>query len=161
MYSFFSAMAIIIAAISILLQPSCASHTDAPDPVRVQEEIAEYRQQELELVRSTVSDHQRADRLIHLLSERDRLVSNYAKEISAYREQMSALNADYNAERESFDMLMASYNSRRVTAQKEFTALVEVMKNETTAEEWKKIIKYQLKRLHPRRLSYGQASRGF
>jgi hypothetical protein len=155
-----SALVNTIAAVSILLLPSCASRTDAPDPVKIQEKIAEYREQELELVRSTVSDHERADRLIQLLGERDRMVSDYAKEISAYREQMSALNTDYNAKRESFDWLMASYNSRRVTAQKEFTALVDVMKNETTAEEWKIIIKYQLKRLHPRRLSYGQASRG-
>jgi predicted secreted protein len=156
----FAVLAAIISAISILFLPACASRKDAPDPVKVQEEIAEYRNQELELVRSTVSDHDRANRLIQLLGERDRLASDHAKEISEYRKQMSALNADYNAERESFDMLMTSYNRRRETAQKEFVALIEAMKKETTAEEWKIISKYQLKRLHPRELSYGQASEG-
>ena len=70
-----TALAAIIAAISILLLPACASRKDAPDPIKVQEEIADYRNQELELVRSSVSDHKRADRLIQLPGERERLVS--------------------------------------------------------------------------------------
>jgi hypothetical protein len=149
-----------IAAISFLSLPACASRKEAPDPIKVQEEIAEYRSQELELVRSTIPDHQRADRLIQLLGERDRLISDHTQEISAYREQMSALNADYNAERQSFDRLMTGYNSQRETAQKEYVALLAAMKKETTAEEWKVISKYQLKRLNPRKLTYGQASGG-
>ncbi len=70
-----AALAAIIAAITILLLPACASRKDAPDPIKVQEKIAEYRNQELQLVRSTVSNHERADRLIQLPGERDRLVS--------------------------------------------------------------------------------------
>ncbi len=70
-----TALAAIIAAISILLLPACASRKDAPDPIKVQEEIADYRNQELGLVQSTVSHQERADRLIQLLGERDRLVS--------------------------------------------------------------------------------------
>ena len=70
------------------------------------------------------------------------------------------LNADYNAERERFDMLMTSYNGQRAVAQKEFVALLAAMKAETTAEEWKIFSKYQLKKLHPRKLSYGQATGG-
>lgn len=156
----FAVTATTIAAISFFLLPACASRKDAPDPIKVQEESAEYRNQEIELVQSSVPDQERADRFIQLLSERDRLVSDHTEEISAYREQMSALNADYNAERASFDLLMTSYNNERATAQKEFVALIEAMKKETTAEEWNIISKYQLKRLHPRQLSYGQTSRG-
>jgi len=149
-----------IAAISLLLLPACASRKDAPDPIKVKEEIAEYRNEELELIRSTVSDQECADRIIQLLGERDRLVSEHTKEISAYREQMSALNADYNAERDSFNMLMTSYNRQRAAAQKEFVALIAAMKAEMTLEEWKIFSKYQLKKLHPRKLSYGQATGG-
>jgi chromosome segregation ATPase len=149
-----------IAAISFLFLPACALRKEAPDPVKVQEEIAEYRNQELELIRSTVPDQERVDRLIQLLGERDRLLSDHTKEISAYREQMSALNADYNAERESFDVLMANYNSQRAAAQDEIVGLLAAIKNETTAEEWKVISKFQLKRLHPRELTYGPASGG-
>jgi hypothetical protein len=149
-----------IVAISFLFLPACASRKEAPDPIKVQEEISEYRNQELELVRSTIPDQERADRLIQLLDERDRLISDHTKEISAYREQMSALNADYNAERQSFDSLMTGFNSQREMAQKEYVALLVAMKEETTAEEWKAISKYQLKRLNPRKLTYGQASGG-
>ena len=153
-------MAAVLSAILILFLPACASRNEAPDPVKVQEEIAEYRSQELELVRSTVTDHERADRLIRFLGERDRLVSDSVKVIDEYRKQISELNADYNADRESFDVLIAEYNSQRATVQKEMTALIRDMKKETTAGEWKIISRFQLKRLHPRKLSYGQASGG-
>ncbi len=149
-----------LAAISFLLLPACASRKEAPDPVKVQEQIAEYRNQELDLVRSTILDQERADRLIDLLADRDRLISDHTKEISSYREKMYALNTDYNAQRESFDVLMTCYNSQRATAQREYVALIEAMKKETTAEEWKKISKFQLKRLNARKLTYGQLSGG-
>ena len=155
-----TAFAAVIAALFTLLLLACASNKEAPDPVKVQEEIAEYRVQELELVRTTVLDDERADRLIHLLGERDRLISGYAKEISAYRKQISELNADYNADRKSFDMLMANYNSRRAAGQKELIDLIGAMKKETTPEEWKVISKFQLKRLHPRSLTYSQSAAG-
>ena len=87
-------MAAVLSAILILVRPACASRNEAPDPVKVQEEIAEYRSQELELVRSTVTDHERADRLIRLLGERDRLISDSVKEIDEDRKQISELNAD-------------------------------------------------------------------
>jgi hypothetical protein len=149
-----------LTAISFLLLPGCASRKEAPDPVKVQEQLAEYRSQELELVRSTVSDEERAGRLIDLLADRDRLIARHTKEIGAHREEMSALNADYNARRESFDEQMTGYNNQRATAQKEFVSLIKAMKKQTTAEEWKTISTYQLKRLDPRELTYGQSSGG-
>ena len=44
------------------------------DPAAVQEQIANYRAQETDLVRSTVLDEDRADRIIALLDQRDRLI---------------------------------------------------------------------------------------
>ena len=149
-----------LAVISFLFLPACASRKEAPDPVKVQEQIAEHRNQELGLIQSTVLDQERAERLIDLLADRDRLIADHSKEVSAYREKMSALNADYNAQRESFDALMTSYNSQRATAHRDFVALIEAMKKETTVEEWKTISKYQLKRLNPRKLTYSQLSGG-
>lgn len=149
-----------LAVISFLFLPACASHEEASDPVKVQEQIAEYRNQELGLIQSTVPDQERAERLIDLLAYRDRLIADHSQEVSSYREKMSALNADYNAQRESFDALITSYNSQRATAQRDLVALIEAMKKETTVEEWKVISKYQLKRLHPRKLTYSQLSGG-
>lgn len=154
------AMAVVFWTICILLLPACASPNKAPDPVKLQEEIAKYRNQELELVRKTVRDSDRADRLIQLLDERDRLMAGYVKEIGAYREQMSELNADYNADRKSLEMLIANYNSQRAAGQREFLDLIGLMKMETTPEEWRSISRFQLKRLDPRQMTYSQVTVG-
>ena len=156
----FTTVLAIFLAIVLLQFSACASRKEAPDPVKVQEEIAEYRNQELELVRATIPDSERANRLIRLLGERDKLISDSTKIINEYRERMSQLNADYNADRESFETLVASYNSQRAATQEKFTALIGTMKMETKPEEWKVISKFQLKRLHPRQLTYGQAAAG-
>jgi hypothetical protein len=73
---------------------------------------------------------------------------------------MSKLNADYHADRESFETLVANYNSQRAVAQKKFTALIAAMKMEASPEEWKIISKFQVERLQPQRLTYGQAATG-
>ena len=151
---------IAIAAIVVLVLAACASRKEAPDPVAVQEQIAEYRSQEIDLVRSTVLDDDRADRFIALLDKRDQLVSDHVQEIIAYRKEISALNADYNAERESFDVQLSKYNKQRESAQREIVALIAAMKKETTADEWKIISKYQIKRLNPRQTAYQQAQGG-
>jgi hypothetical protein len=150
----------ILATISVLLLPACASLKKAPDPVKVQAKIAEYRSQELDLVRATVLDEDRAERLIELLADRDRMIANYTKVINTHREEMTALNADYNAQRESFDLALNGYNDQRATAQEGFISLLKAMKEETTAEEWKTISKFQIKRLEPRSLTYNQPSGG-
>ena len=153
-------IAIAITVTVALVLAACASRKEAPDAAAVQEQIAEYRAQEIDLVRSTVLDADRAERLIALLGERDRLISDHVKEIIAHREEISALNADYNAERESFDVLLNKYNKQRESAQREIVALIAAMKKETTVDEWKVISKYQLKRLNPRQTGYRQAQGG-
>jgi len=151
-------MAAALFAALILLMPACASRNEALDPVLVQKEIAQYRAQEIDLVRSTVLDRERAERLIELLGKRDQLVSDSVEKIHAYRKEMAALNVDYHAKRASFDMLMANFNHQREVAQHKFVALIETMKKAMTASEWKIISRFQLKRQHPRELTYGQQS---
>jgi len=151
---------IAVTAMVVLVLAACASRKEAPDPTVVQEQIAEYLAQEIDLVRSTVLDDDRAERLISLLGERDRLISDHVTEVIAHRKEMAALNANYNAERESFDALLNNYNKQRESAQREIVALIAAMKNETTAEEWKILSKYQLKRLNPRQTGYRQVPGG-
>ena len=86
-----------ITATAVLVMAACASRKEAPDPAAVQEQIADYRAQEIELVRSTVLDADRADRLIALLDKRDQLTSDHVQEIIAHRKEVSALNANYDA----------------------------------------------------------------
>ena len=153
-------IAIAIIAIVVLVLAACASRKEAPDPAAVQEQIAEYRAEEIDLVRSTVLDEDRADRLVALLGERDRLISDHMNEIVAYRKEMSTLNANYDAERESFDVLLKNYNKQRESAQREFVELIAAMKKETTVDEWKVISKYQIKKLDPRQTGYRQVQGG-
>jgi predicted nucleic acid-binding Zn-ribbon protein len=115
---------------------------------------------EKELIRSTVASAERADRVITLLDERDRLVAEHTEIIRGYRERMVALNADYSATRESFEEAISGYNNKRAQSQREFAELIDAMKKETTAEEWEAIAKYQIKKLNPRQLAYGEAGGG-
>jgi hypothetical protein len=155
-----SAVSAILLTTGLLLFSACSLRPQVPDPVKVQEEIAEYRRQELALISATIPDPERAERMIQLIGERDELIAQSTKTINAYREEMSILNADYHADRESFETLVASYNSQRAAAQERFTALIGAMKMEASPEEWKVISKFQLQRLEPRRLTYGQTAAG-
>jgi hypothetical protein len=141
-------IAIMVTAAFIL--SACASHKEPPDPIAFQEEISENLAKEVDLVQSTVLNVDHADRVIALLRERDRIISSHVKVVVAYREEMSALNADYDAKRESFDRLLSSYNNQREAAQKEIFGVIPAFKTQTTVNEWKVISKYQLKKLHPR-----------
>jgi len=155
-----TAIAVVIVAMAILSLAACASRTEAPDATAVQEQIAEHRAQEIDLVRSTVLDNDRADRFIALLAKRDLIIDDHVKEIVAHRKAISALNAGYDAEREDFKVLLSRYNKQRESAQREIVALIAAMKKKTTADEWKIISKYQLKRLNPRQTGYRQTSGG-
>jgi hypothetical protein len=126
----------------------------------VQAQIIDAREQEIALVRATVADTGRSERFMELLRERDRLVEKHARLLVAHRERMAALTADYDARREDFEALLADFNKQRATAQKETIDLVAAMKAATTADEWKTISKFQLKRLEPRKLVYGAAAQG-
>jgi flagellar motility protein MotE (MotC chaperone) len=154
---FFSAGA---AALVLVLLASCATLKQAPDPVELRAQIAEAREQEVELVRATVTDPVRAERFVELLRERDRLVEEHAGRLIAHRRKIAALTADYDARREDFEALLADFNRQRESAQQETIDLVAAMKGATTAEEWKTIARFQLKRLDQRKLVYGTAARG-
>ena len=146
-----------LAILALVLLPSCASLRPSSDPARLQAQIAEYREQELALIHSTVADPDRAERLIALLAERDRLAAQYAAQITEHRETVAALAANYDSRREDFEALLADFNRRRAAAQQESIELVAAMKAATTAEEWDVISEFQLERLDLRKLSYGMA----
>lgn len=148
---------ILVAGIGLLALAllSCASLRQPPDPAEVRAQIAEYRQQEIALVRNTVADPVRVERFLELLAERDRLVEKHARRVIEHREKIAALTADYDTRRGDFEVLLGEFNSQRAAAQKDTIDLVTAMKAATTADEWKVIARFQLKRLHPRQLVYG------
>jgi hypothetical protein len=144
----------------MLSLPACSTSGEPPDPELIQQQIAESRKQELDLVRETVADPDRAERVIEALATRDELIEQYSEEINAHRERMNALSADYNTTRSALEAQLTLYNRQRAAAQLQFVDLVGAMKRETTADEWKTISKFQLKRMNPRQLTYGTAKQG-
>jgi hypothetical protein len=154
------AVSVIFLVAGLLVFASCSLRPPVPDPVKVQEEIAEYHREELALISATITDPERANRMIQLLAERDNLIEQSTGMINAYRQELSLLNADYHAERELFESLVADFNSERALAQGRLTEVIGAMKREASPEEWKVISRFQLKRLHPRQLAYGQTTTG-
>ena len=145
---------------AVLLLPGCALRKGPPDPAKVQRKMEAQLSSERALIEETVADSEAAARLIELLDDRDRLVAQHAESIRSYRERMRSLNADYNAGREDFDQALAEYNEQRRESQRAFAELIDEMKKEASPEEWKAIAKYQIKKLNPRELVYGQPGGG-
>ncbi len=132
-------------AFFICVAVGCAKQ--APDP-------AQLRADETTLVQSTVTDAARAERLLALLEERDRLIEETRALFQQYRREMKALNADYDASRDLLIEMIDYYNRERARKQLAFIDLVSKMKAATSAEEWAVIADFQLKNFNPRRLIF-------
>ena len=149
-----------IAGAMALAIAACASFQSAPDPARVEREIAASKASELELVRSTIRDPVRTERFIDLLAQREQLMQRFVGQIIDHRKRMKVLNADYNTERSDFETQLADYNRKRAIAQQELVELITAMKQTTTADEWREIAAFQLDRLDPRHLAFGGLKEG-
>ena len=150
--------AVVVAA--LLSMGSCAAQKTAPDPASIEDQIAAAKVEELELVRSTIADPERADRFIELLAERERILARVVERVAAHKEQVYRLDADDDAERADFEAVFADYNRARADLQTEMVDLIGAMKQATTAEEWKALSSFQLKRLNLRELAYGGQAGG-
>jgi hypothetical protein len=151
---------IALAVAALVLLPACALRKGPPDPEKVQRKMTATLEGEKELIRSKVASPERADNVIALLDDRDRLVADHAKTVADYRNRMKALNGDYDADRSDFEEAIAAYNEDRAKWQSEFASLISAMKAEATATEWKAISKYQLGKLNPREMAYKEAGGG-
>ena len=150
----------LVALTFLMLLPACASLKNSPDPEIERQKMVNARVKELDLVRATMDDTERADRFIRLLSERDNYFEERLQAINTHRDRVLVLNADYHARRADIQALLDEYNHSRLTAQQEFIALVEAMKKESTADEWRVLAKYQLDNFDARALTYGRVERG-
>jgi len=124
---------------------ACA--VQAPDPEQL-------RSDEIALVQSTVADPARAEQLLALIDERDRLVAATRAMLEQYRREMKAANADYDASRDVIVEMIDYYNRERARKQLAFIELITKMKRTTTADEWYAIADFQLENFNPRKLIY-------
>lgn len=124
----------------------------APDPVQI-------RAGETALIQSTVAEPARAERMLDLLTQRDRLIEETTAMLQQYRREMKSLNADYDSSREIVIEMIDHYNRERGQKQLRFIDWIAQMKAATTAAEWQGIAEFQLANFNPRRLVRGR-SRG-
>ena len=150
---------LIVAVAALTVVSACAARKGPPDPAKVERKLEQTKSGERQLLAGLVRDEHRLTELLDLLVERDRLVAEYAEVVSAYRVDMKELNASYDTSREEFDRAFDEYNGLRSVTQKEIVELIGKMKALTTAAEWKKLSKYQLKKLNPRELTYSGEGR--
>lgn len=115
---------------------------------------AQLRADEITLVQATVAEPARAERLLALLDERDRLIEETVTMLREYKREIKALNADFDAQRDVVVEIIDYYNRERALKQLRFIDLIAQMKSATTAEEWALIADFQLQNLNPRQLVY-------
>lgn len=134
----------------------CAGRGGPPDPAEVARKLQQTKNDERALVEMRVADPERAERVIGLLDERDRLVTGQAERVAEHWRRMGELNADHAASREDFERAVAGFNRDRQAWQRRMVELLAEMKAATDAEEWKRISKFQLKKLDPRNPVYAR-----
>ena len=140
---------IIVLVLLVIIAPGCSKQ--APDP-------AQLRADETTLIQATVTDPARAERLLGLLEERDRLIEETTAMLQQYRRELKAINADYDASREIVIEMVDQYNRDRAQKQLRFIDLIAQMKAATTAAEWQVIAEFQLGNFKARQLLRGERS---
>ena len=90
------------------------------------------RADEIALVQTTMADSARAERLIGLLQERDRLMDESTAMLRRYRRELLALNADYDSSSESISERVAVFDRERMQMQDRLIELIVQMKATTT-----------------------------
>jgi hypothetical protein len=139
---------------AVLLLNSCSLFKRETDPLKIEQQLAQAREGERELVQSVIADQERAERFVALIAERDRLAREQARAVRQQSERIAELSTSYHLTRDDFNRAFQTYNDARASNQSDYLAVVAAMKGETTAEEWRAISKYQLKKLNPRQLAY-------
>jgi len=143
-----------VKAVAVAILLGCASGSEPIDPEAVQARIADSRAEFRALAESTIEDAGRAGQFVSLLDERDALIATHARTVKQYAETMKSLNTDYDATRDDFKNVVLAYNSERRLAQGRFVDVMSRMKAVTTEKEWKRLVKFELKELHPQALVY-------
>lgn len=92
-----------------------------------------------ELVDQTVKDPERAKQAKAILQDIVAEVRNSAQSSRAYHEQMTVLNADYEAKPEQFTKILDEMNNARMTSATKILGLRFKMRALLTAPEWNEL----------------------
>lgn len=120
---------------------ACSSSKSKETPEQeAQGELAKYQAE----IRRIVRVPARADQLVELTSEFQKVVEKGSTKTAAYHAEIARLNADYSARLADFDALFAKYDTERATLVAEAIALRTQMAALTTEEEWEALKKYRV-----------------
>lgn len=136
---------------------SCSFYGNKP---LTEEQIAELRVRERELIVATISDDEREQAFLALLDEREGLIDRQIVLLQKHAASLRALNADYRSGRDQYSEIFADFNRERVAVQRDFVRVIAGMKELSTTQEWEVIVDYQLQYMNARRLSFQRAFRG-
>jgi len=98
-------------------------------------------------LRKVIPDPVRADKLMALTNEFQKLLQDTVTHVSSYRAKAAALNANYDATRADYDSLFNQQDAAREAFMQKATALREQMAALTTDAEWAQLKKARLRAL--------------
>jgi len=128
-----------VATLSLALLAGCKHET----PAQQEQQIASRETSDVaaseKRIREVVHDSGRADQLVALLSELQKVVQNGAASAKEHRAAYAALNANYSATRTDYQSLFARQDARRDALLNKVVTIREQMAALLTDEEWEQL----------------------
>jgi len=121
----------------------CSSKPALSPEQQAQADLAEY---EAEL-RKVITDPVRADKLMALTNEFQKLLQDTVTHVSSYRAKAAALNSNYGATRADYESLFSQQDAAREIFVQRAVALREQMAALTTDAEWAHLKRARLRTL--------------
>lgn len=123
----------------VLILGGCASKPTDP-----QEEIKNNIQAMRDAIVDVVADKNRRANLLVLTASLETMLSGYNQTYTEFSVEFGKLNRDYDTPRKTLEELLESFRMTRESAMNEAASLHFEMVAQTSADEWKKIVKKEL-----------------
>jgi len=127
-------------AFTLVIAGGCSSKPALTPEQQAQADLQEYEVQ----IRKVVSDPARADKLVSLTNEFQKLSQDTFAHINSYRAKVAALNSSYEATRADYENLFKQQDAERDAFVLKATTLREQMAALTTDAEWAELKKARL-----------------
>jgi len=135
--------AILSLAVALATAGGCSSKPALSPEQQAQADLTAY---EAEL-RTVITDPVRADKLMALTNEFQKLLQDTVTHVSSYRAKAAALNSNYGATRADYESLFSQQDAAREIFVQRAVALREQMAALTTDAEWAQLKRARLRTL--------------
>ncbi len=130
-------------ALAVTVAAGCSSKHDLTPEQRAQADVTAYEAQ----IRKIIPDRLRADQLVGLADEFQKLAQASIASVKDYRAKVATLNSSYDATRADYETVFSQQDATREAFLKKAGALRERMAALTTDSEWEKLKKARLRTL--------------